>query len=136
MIAVEFATCLVPVDLVSPAPAGGYVVMCAAFYERGFGVPSHRFPHSQLWSYGLEQQHLTPLGILHMVAFVTLCEAFIGIEPHFNLWSYFFWARLRQGSDTEVAALGSVDILVYSRLEVDPYFSIPLPDPPVRWRRA
>jgi hypothetical protein len=41
MIAVEFATCLVPVDLVSPAPVGGYVVMCAAFYERGFGVPSH-----------------------------------------------------------------------------------------------
>jgi hypothetical protein len=71
-----------------------------------------------------------------MVAFVTLCEAFIGIEPHFNLWSYFFWARLRQGSDTEVAALGSVDILVDSRLEVDPYFSIPLPDPLVGWQRA
>jgi hypothetical protein len=29
-------------------------------------------------------------AILHMVAFVTLCEAYMGIEPHFNLWNYFF----------------------------------------------
>jgi hypothetical protein len=27
---------------------------------------------------------------LQMAAFVTLCEAYIGIEPHFNLWSYLF----------------------------------------------
>jgi hypothetical protein len=24
-----------------------------------------------------------------MAAFVTLCEACMGIEPHFNLWNYF-----------------------------------------------
>jgi hypothetical protein len=45
--------------------------------------------------YVLELHHLTPLGIPHMVALVTLCEAYIGIEPHINLWSYFFHARLR-----------------------------------------
>jgi hypothetical protein len=59
---------------------------------------------------------LTPSGILHMAAFVTLCEAFIGIEPHFNLWSYFFWALLQQGPDVGVAALGSVDIFSTSGL--------------------
>jgi hypothetical protein len=45
--------------------------------------------------YGLELHHLTPLGIQHMVAFVTLCKAYIRIEPHLNLWSYFFQAQLR-----------------------------------------
>jgi hypothetical protein len=35
-----------------------------------------------------------------------------------------------------VAALGNVDILVRSKPEVDPYFSIMMPDPPVGWRRA
>jgi hypothetical protein len=25
-----------------------------------------------------------------MAAFVALCEAYMGIEPHFNLWNYFF----------------------------------------------
>jgi hypothetical protein len=42
---------------------GGYIVACAAFYEQGFGVPSHRFLHSLLWSYGLGLHHLTPLRI-------------------------------------------------------------------------
>jgi hypothetical protein len=90
MVVVELATCLVPEDYASPTPAGGYIVACTACYKRGFGVPSHRFLHSLLQSYGLELHHLTPSGILHMAAFVTLCEAYIQIEHHFNLWSYFF----------------------------------------------
>jgi hypothetical protein len=57
-----------------------------------------------------------------MVAFVTLCEAHMGIEPHFNLWKHFFHARLQQGSGAEVVALGSVDI-----------FHLPTPGPPFRW---
>jgi hypothetical protein len=30
-----------------------------------------------------------------MAAFMTLCEAYMGIEPHFNLWNYFFHAQLQ-----------------------------------------
>jgi hypothetical protein len=48
-------------------------------------VSSHRFPYSLLQFYGLELHHLIPSGILHMAAFVTLCEAYMRIEPHFNL---------------------------------------------------
>jgi hypothetical protein len=44
-----------------------------------------------------------------MAAFVTLCEDYMGTEPHFNLWNYFFRIRLQQGSGAEVAALGSMD---------------------------
>jgi hypothetical protein len=56
-------------------------------------VPSHRFLHSVLQHYDLELHHLTPLGILHIVAFVTLCKAFMGIEPHFDLQNHFFHVR-------------------------------------------
>jgi hypothetical protein len=86
MIAAELATYRVPEDHVSPAAAGGYIVAYVAFYERGFGVPSHRFLHSLLQFYDLELHHLTPS--------VTLCEAYMGIEPHFDLWNYFFCAQL------------------------------------------
>jgi hypothetical protein len=89
MIVPELATCLVLVDPAFRAPAGGYIVACPTFYEHGFGVLSHRFLCSLLQSYGLEVHHLIPLGILHMPAIVTLCKAFIGIELHLNLWSYF-----------------------------------------------
>jgi hypothetical protein len=41
---------------------------------------------------------LTPSRILHIAAFVTLCEAYMVIEPHFYLWNYFFRAGLKHGS--------------------------------------
>jgi hypothetical protein len=81
-------------------------------------VPSHQFFHSLLQFYGLEMHHLTPSGILHMASFVTLCETYMGIEPHFNLWNYFFCARLWQGSNAEAAVLGSVDLLSAPGLEL------------------
>jgi hypothetical protein len=81
MMAAELATCHMPEDPTSPIQVGGYVEACMAFHEWGFGVPPHRFLHSLLWVNGLELQHLVPVGILHMAAFVTLCEAYMGIEP-------------------------------------------------------
>jgi hypothetical protein len=42
----ELATSRVPQDHVSPAPTGGYIVACVAFYEWGFGAPSHQFLYS------------------------------------------------------------------------------------------
>jgi hypothetical protein len=85
MTAAELATCLVPEDPASPALAGRYLVECMVFYEQGFGVLLHRFLYSLLQFYVLEPHHLTSSGVLHMVAFVTLCEAYMGIEPHFNM---------------------------------------------------
>jgi hypothetical protein len=55
-------------------------------------VLSHQFLRSRLQSYCLDLHHLPPSGILHMAAFMALCEAYIGIELHFNLWSHIFWA--------------------------------------------
>jgi hypothetical protein len=79
--------------------------------------------------------HLTPSGILHIVAFVTLCEAYMRIEPHFNLWNYFFRVQLMQGSGTEAVVLDGVDIYVRSGHRVDPYFHLPLPGPLDGWQK-
>jgi hypothetical protein len=43
---------------------------------------------------------------------MTLCEAYMGIEPHFNMWNYFFRFRLWHGLNVEVTVLGGVDIYV------------------------
>jgi hypothetical protein len=67
---------------------------------------------------------------------VTLCEAYMGIELHFDLWNYFFCARLQQGSDMEEAVLGSVDIFLRSGPRVDPYFHLLVSNPPVEWRNV
>jgi hypothetical protein len=43
-----------------------------------------------------------------MAAFVTLCRAYMGIEPHFNLWNYFCCDQLHQGSGAKATVLGNV----------------------------
>jgi hypothetical protein len=86
--------------------------------------------------YGLELQQLTPSGILHTMTFVTLCEAYKGIEPYFNMWNYFFCVWLQQGLSTKVATLGSVDIFVWSKHGVDPYFHLPTSGPLDRWQKV
>jgi hypothetical protein len=58
-------------------------------------VPSHQFLPSLLQFYGLELHYLTTSGILHMAAFENLCKAYMSIEPHFDLWNYFFCAQLQ-----------------------------------------
>ena len=42
----------------------------------------------------MELQHLNPNGVQHIMVFVALCEGFLGISPHFDLWWYFFAVNL------------------------------------------
>jgi hypothetical protein len=77
----ELTTYRVPEDLASPVLVEGYVVSFATFYERGVSVPSHRFLCTLPQYYDLELHNLTPPGVLHITTFVTLCEAFMGIDP-------------------------------------------------------
>jgi hypothetical protein len=52
-----------------------------------------------------------------------LCEAYMGIEPQFNMWNYFY-NRLRPDSDAAVAVWGHAEIYVCIGLEMDPYFHL------------
>jgi hypothetical protein len=69
------------------------------------------------------------------VDFVTLCEAYIGIEPHFNLWNYFH-AWLWQGLGVEAIILGGMYIFVRSGHGVDPYFHLPSSSPLDGWQKV
>jgi hypothetical protein len=90
MAAVELEACHVLEDPMFLASMEGYVVSFVAFYEWGLSMPLHQFLRSLLWYYDPELHHLTPLGVLHIVALMTLCEAYLGIEPELDLWKYFF----------------------------------------------
>jgi hypothetical protein len=71
----------------------GYRVMFLAFLLHGLSLPAHEFLHGLLFVYSVQLHQLTPNSILHIACFVTLCESFLGIEPHFLLWRLIF--RLR-----------------------------------------
>jgi hypothetical protein len=53
-------------------------VSVMAFYEWGFSLASHQFLRSLLWYNNLKLHHLNPSGVMHIAAFVTLCEAYLG----------------------------------------------------------
>jgi hypothetical protein len=68
-------------------------------------IPAHEFLRGLLFVYGVQLHQLTPNSLLHIACFVTLCEAFLGIDPHWILWNYLF--RLRpSGSLAEIPKLG------------------------------
>jgi len=87
---------LLPGEEDMPSLLDGYVVLFAHFHEHGFVTPAHRFLSALLHYYKIEVQHLNANGIQHIAVFVTLCEGFLGISPHFDLWRYFFTVTLQK----------------------------------------
>jgi hypothetical protein len=71
-----------------------YVVSFVHFHNRGLAAPAHRFLLGLLHYYKIKLQHLNPNGIQHIATFNALCEGYLGIEPHFDLWWYFFSVSL------------------------------------------
>jgi hypothetical protein len=71
------------------APRDGYIISFVRFHERGLAPPPHPFFHGLLHHCWVELQHLNPNRIQHIAAFIALCEAYLGIKPHFKLWKYF-----------------------------------------------
>jgi hypothetical protein len=71
-----------PGDEVIPRPTKGFRVMFLSFLLRGLSLPAHEFLRGLHFVYGVQVHQLTPNSILHVVCFITLCEAFLGLDPH------------------------------------------------------
>jgi len=67
------------------------LVIFKAFVERGLAIPVCDFLWALLFFRGIQLHHLTLDSILHIAIFVHLCEAFLGIYPHFDLFKSMFF---------------------------------------------
>ncbi|KAK1619359.1 hypothetical protein QYE76_024876 [Lolium multiflorum] len=114
-----------------PTPPMGYRVSFVDHLIRGLSAPIHPFLRGLLFIYGLQLHHLTPNSILHISIFITLCEAFLGVQPNWALWKRIFFCR-RNGSPNVAYNIGGVVISV--RPTVD-YFDVKLPDSVQGWRK-
>ena len=84
---------MAPGSGVCPSPPSGYVVSFIPFHERGFGVPASRFMRALLHYYGVELHNLNPNSIAQAAIFAAVCEGFLGIDPHWDLWLHLFTAE-------------------------------------------
>ena len=69
-----------------------------------------------MFFYGLDFHHLAPNSILHIAAFITVCEAFLWVEPHFSLWLKVFSIKPKT-SGTQLADCGGAMVSKLPRVK-------------------
>ena len=80
-----------------------------------------------LYVYGVQLHHFTPNALLHVACFITLCECFLGVHPHWGLWKRIFFVK-RQGG----AGVGSFEVSIRPDVE---YFDIRMLESVQGWRK-
>ena len=68
----------------------GEIVTFAPYLERELGLPCSFFFFGLLRYYRIQLHHLTPNSFVHISIFTYLCEAFLDIEPHSELFRFLF----------------------------------------------
>jgi hypothetical protein len=85
---------MAPPSGATPSSPPRYVLSFVSFHERGFGVPASHFMRAILHVYGVELPNLSPNSIAQAAIFVAVCEGFLGIAPHWDLWTHLFSVEL------------------------------------------
>jgi hypothetical protein len=92
-------------------------VLFQDFIERGLGIPTCDFLHGVLFFDGVQLHHLDPDSILDMSIFVHLCEAFLGTEPHFDLFCYLLHLQ-PQPKASSIAEVGGTSLQLRPGMEM------------------
>jgi hypothetical protein len=98
----------------------------------GLALPISPFFCGLLDFYHLNLTHLNPSSILQVSIFVHLCEAYLGILPHFGLWKYLYHCRPGMaGGQHQLMGGASLEMRRGRKTE---YLDIPLKDIIKGWR--
>jgi hypothetical protein len=101
-------------------------VVYVSFLIRRLALPISPFFRGLLDFYDLNLTHLNPNSILQVAIFVHLCEAFLGILPHFGLWRYLYHCRsVMAGGQHQLVDGVSLELRRGRKVE---YLDIPLKD--------
>ena len=71
---------------------------------------------------------------MHLAVFVTLCECYLGIEPHFNLWRRIFRLNLNKDDDGSVQRIGATAIQLCNNLKSQ-YIELAFPTSEKGWHQ-
>jgi hypothetical protein len=105
-------------------------VVFTSFFEHGFNLPVGYLFRGLLYYYKLELVHLVPNSITLVSTFIHLCEAYLGISPHFLLWRYLFCVNI---TSKRSGPVGAVMFCLRSGLKTE-WIDTDLPDNTARWR--
>ena len=115
-----------------PHEGGEESVVFLPYVLQGLGFPVSDFFRGLLFHWGVQVHRLTPNSILHNSIFVHLCEAFLGIEPHFDLFQYFFHMKPHP-NDSKVDVVGGAG-LQFRQGKQPKYIPYVLSDKVIDWK--
>jgi hypothetical protein len=76
-----------------PNSPAGYVLSFMAFHERGLGILMSQFLRAIPSWYEVELHNFNPNTIMQTAIFAVVCEGYLRIPPHWNLWLHLFKAE-------------------------------------------
>lgn len=120
-----------PGSEVHPKPTPGWTVLFVSFLWRGLSLPAHDFLRGFLFVHGVQLYQLTPNTIFHIAFFITLCESFLGVAPHWGLWKKLYYVK-RFPKSSAPATVGGFGVVV--RPDVV-YFDLKAKESVSGWRR-
>jgi hypothetical protein len=107
-------------------------IIYVPFLIRGLALPVSPFFRGLLNFYHLNLTHLNPNSILQVYVFIHLCEAFLGILPHFGVWKYLYHCRPGMvGGQHQLVGGASLEMRHGRKAD---YLYIPLKDSIKGWR--
>ena len=115
-----------------PYESTGEVVAFTSYLERGLGFPCSSFFSGLLRYYRIRLHHLNPNSFVYISIFVHLCEAFLDIEPHFELFRYLFHLKLQPDSFV-LDVVGGVGLQLRQRKNRE-YISYSLSNKVIEWK--
>jgi hypothetical protein len=107
-----------------PDPRPGKIVVFKDFYWRGFRNPCHPFLRKLCDYYSASICNLHPHSVLVVSVFITLCESYLGIQSHFNLWRHFFCLKKKGGAGGSKIAKGAY-LNLWDGMKAE-YLNVPL----------
>jgi hypothetical protein len=106
-------------------------VVYIPFLIRDLALPISPFFRGLHDFYNLNLTHLNPNSILQISVFVHLCEAYLGILPHFGLWKYLYHCRPGMaGGQHQLVGGASLEMRCGRKMV---YLDIPLKDSIKGW---
>jgi hypothetical protein len=107
-------------------------IIYVPFLNCGLALPISPFFRGLLDFYRLNLTHLNPNSVLQVFVFVHLCEAFLGVLPHFGLWKYLYHCQPGMaGGQHQLVGGASLEM---RRGRKTDYLDMPLKDSIKGWR--
>ncbi|KAM0848037.1 hypothetical protein ACQ4PT_054640 [Festuca glaucescens] len=98
----EEVFCRIPGKELEPAPEPGEIVVFAAHFERGFGLPASDFFRRFLDFYELQPHHLPANAIFYLSSYVSFMEGFVGLSATIETFARFYNLRVNSVQDKKL----------------------------------